>query len=139
MANEPNRTGQPDLTTLVGEVVRDTGILIGQQFDLLSSELRQEVAQARDAAVSMGAGAAMVATGGILTAVMTVHLVHRTTKIPLWASYGLVGSLVGGAGLAMVAAGGRRAAGLSLVPRQTVEALKENLAWAKDQATPRTP
>jgi len=138
VAKSSERGESQDLTTLVGEVIRDAETLIGQQFDLLRSEIRQEVHQARDAAVSLGTGAALIATGGFLGALATVHAVSRATKLPLWASYGLVGGLVGGAGLALAVSGRRRAERLSLVPEQTVEALKENLSWAKDQATPTT-
>jgi hypothetical protein len=136
VAKEPKRADEPELMTLVSEVVGNAETLIGEHLDLLRSEMKQELRQARDAALSMGAGATLVAAGGVLTALMTVHALHRATRLPLWASYGLVGGLVGGVGMALLSAGGQRAASLSLVPEQTVEALKENLAWAKDQVNP---
>jgi len=37
------------------------------------------------------------------------------------------------AGCGLVAAGTRRAAGIRLVPRETIAALREDLAWLKDQ------
>lgn len=136
MPNHPKRADEPELMTLVGEVVANAETLIVQHLDLLRSEVKQELRQARDAALSLSAGATLVAVGGVMGAMMTVHAVHRASRLPLWASYGLVGGVLGAAGVVLLASGGRRAASLSLVPEQTVEALKENLAWAKDQVNP---
>jgi hypothetical protein len=118
-------------------VVRDAETLIGLQFDLLRSEVRQELRQARDAALSLGGGAAFIGTGGVLAAFAAVHALHRATRLPLWACYGAVGGLLGAAGAGLMAAGLHQAAGVRVVPPQTLEALEENLAWIKDQATPR--
>ncbi len=37
------------------------------------------------------------------------------------------------AGCGLVAAGTRRAASISLVPRETIAALREDISWLKDQ------
>ena len=128
--------GEPELTALIGGVVDDARTLIDQQIDLLRVEVAEELGRARDAVASMGVGAGLLATGGVLSAFMLVHGVHRSTRLPLWGCYGLVGGLLGVAGAALLAAGRREAAGLRLVPPQTLEALKENLAWIQDQAGP---
>jgi hypothetical protein len=137
VANEPERSEEPDLSTLVRGIVHDAETLIGLQFDLLRSEVRQELRQARSAALSLGGGAALIGTGGVLAAFAAVHALQRATRLPLWACYGAVGGLLGAAGAGLVAAGLHQAAGVRVVPPQTLEALEENLAWIKDQATPR--
>lgn len=126
---------QPDLGTLVKEIVRDAETLVGQQLRLFRSEVRRELGHAQGAAVLLGAGAGLVATGGILSALMAVHAIHKATRLPLWSCYGLVGGLSGAAGAGLLAAGRREAARVRLAPPQTVEALKENLEWIKEQAT----
>lgn len=138
MADEPVRADEPDLGRLVLGAVRDAEGLVGLQFDLLRSEVRQELRLARDAALSVGSGAAMLGAGGVMAAFMAVHALHRATRMPLWACYGAVGGLLGAAGAGLVATGLGRAAGVRLIPPETTEALRENLAWIKDQATPRT-
>jgi hypothetical protein len=60
---------------------------------------------------------------------MMVHGLHRSTRIPLWGCYGLVGGRWRRPG----AAGARRAAGIQLVPRETIAVLREDVAWLKDQ------
>jgi len=137
VAKESERAEEPDLSALLRGIVGDTEALIGQQFDLLRSELREELRQAGGVAVAMGSGTALVATGGVLAALTAVHALHRASRLPLWACYGLVAGLLGGAGAGLLTTGRRRAAELPLVPTQTVEALKENVAWLKDQAIPR--
>lgn len=136
MAQELEGAGEPDLGTLVGMIAGDTERLLGLHLDLLRSELRGEVREVVAAVASMGAGAGLVATGGILGSVMAVHGLHQATRLPLWKCYGLVGGLLATVGAGMLVTGARRAANVSLAPRQTIEALKENLAWIKDQATP---
>jgi len=124
---------EPDLTTLVKEIVQDTETLIGQQLGLLRSEVTRELDHAKEAALAIGAGAGLVATGGVLSAMMAVHALHKATRLPLWSCYGLVGGLLGAAGAGLLAAGRTEALGVRLVPPpQSAEALKENLSWLKD-------
>jgi hypothetical protein len=137
LGTEPERVDEPDLSTLLRGVVRDAETLIGLQFDLLRSEVREELYQARDAALSIGSGAALIGMGGVLTSFMAVHGLRQATRLPLWACYGIVGGLLGAAGTVLVSSGLGQAAGVRIVPAQTVEALEENLGWIKDQATPR--
>jgi hypothetical protein len=47
----------------------------------------------------------------------------------LWFSRGALAA----AGYGLLAAGSRRAAGIHLVPRETIAALREDVAWLKDQ------
>lgn len=127
---------EPNLIHLVREIIQDSETLIGQHFELLRSEVRGELKQAGVAAASLGAGAALMATGGVLGSLMVVHALHRSTRLPLWGCYGLVGGMMGAVGAGLVASGLAEAADVRLAPPpQTVEALKENLAWLKDQAT----
>jgi hypothetical protein len=136
VGNEPERTDEPDLSTLLRGIVHDAEALIGLQFDLLRSEVREELQRARGAALSMGAGAALLGAGGVLASLAAVHALQRATRLPLWACYGAVAGLLGASGAGLVASGLGRASGVRVVP-QTIEALEENLAWIKDQATPR--
>ena len=89
----------------------------------------------KTAAVQMGAGAGLLAAGGLLTTLMAVHLLHRSTGLPLWACYGLVGGTLGAAGAGLLTAGARQAGRVNLVPEQSAAALKDNLAWIKQQVT----
>jgi len=73
VANTPRRAEEPGLAELAGEIIHGAETLIGQQAALLRSELRQELRQLEGAALAMSTGVALVATGGVLTAMMAVH------------------------------------------------------------------
>ena len=127
MATDTRQPASSDLSRLAEGTIRDIETLIGQHFDLLKTEMKQELAKARDAAVDVGAGVGAVAVGGALGTLALVHLLQRVTRLPLWACYGAVGGSLGLLGAASIAAGVRRASDLNLVPRQTAEVLKEEL------------
>jgi hypothetical protein len=127
MATDTRKPASSDLPRLAEGAIRDIETLIGQHFDLLKSELKQELAKARDAAVEVGVGVGAVAAGGALSTLALVHLLQRVTRLPLWACYGAVGGSLGLLGAGFLRAGVRRASDLSLVPRQTAEVLKEEL------------
>ncbi len=135
MTNQTAGTPREELMGLLSRLVHDSEALLGQQAALLRSEARQELGKATEAAVLLGGGAGLLAAGGVLSVAALVHLIHRSTRLPLGACYALVaaGLAAGGAGLL---ARGRRAA-TSVRPDlpQSTAALKENLAWLKAQLT----
>ena len=127
---------EPTLGELVREIAHDAETLIDQQFQLIRSEWRQELDQAKGAAAALGAGTVLVATGGILTTMMLVHGLQRATRLPLWGCYGLVGGAMGAFGAGLLVGGMRKAGDVHLAaPPESLAALKENLAWIGDQAT----
>jgi len=127
-----------DLASLVGAIARDADRLVGQHVDLLRSELRQGLDGAPAAVASIGAGAGLVAAGGVLGTFMLVHGLHKSTRIPLWGCYGLVGGVMAALGGGLIVAGTRRAAALRVVPRETIATLREDVEWLKDQVTSHT-
>jgi hypothetical protein len=135
MAREPVQAELHDLASLVGAIARDTERLVGQHADLLRSELRAGLRGAPVALAAIGAGAGLIAAGGLLGSLMLVHGLHKSTRIPLWGCYGLVGSVMAAVGGGLVVAGTRRTAALQVVPRETIAALSEDFQWLKDQLT----
>ena len=123
----------PELSTLVKEIVHDSETLVAQQMRLLRSELHEEWVHVQEAALVLGAGTGLIAVGGLFSTLAMVHALHRSTRLPLWGCYGLVGGMLGAAGAGLLAVGRERAAGLRLPPPQTMDALRENLAWLKEQ------
>jgi hypothetical protein len=122
-------------TELVKTIARDADRLLGLHADLLRSELRRTAAAVSPALVSIGAGAGLVAAGGLLGSFMLVHGLHRTTRLPLWGCYGLVAGVLGTLGVGLVGSGMRRLSGVGLLPRETIATLKEDLEWIKHRTT----
>jgi Putative Actinobacterial Holin-X, holin superfamily III len=129
-------TTRDELMTLLGTLVQNSEGLIRRQLELLQREVGRELGKATEAAGGLGAGAGLVATGGLLSTVMLVHLLHRASRLPLWACYGLVSGGLVAAGAALLARGRRSAAGVRLDLPETTAGLQANLAWLKAQLTP---
>ncbi|HZW30364.1 MAG TPA: phage holin family protein [Isosphaeraceae bacterium] len=135
MAREPVQAELHDLASLVGAIAQDTERLLGQHAALLRCELRAGLRGAPAALATIGAGAGLIAAGGLLGSLMLVHGLHKSTRIPLWGCYGLVGGVLATVGGGLVVAGTRRTAALQVVPRETIAALSEDFQWLKDQVT----
>lgn len=122
-----------DETLDVGErlepIAHDAERLVGLHAELLRSELRQSAAQITPAMVSLGAGAGLAAAGGLLGSLAIVHALHRTTRLPLWGCYGVVGGLLGAAGAGLLGSGARQISEVELIPRETLATLKEDFQW----------
>jgi hypothetical protein len=129
---DDDRTSQ---TELVEPIARDAERLLGLHVDLLRSELRQTAAEASPALLAIGAGAGLAVAGGLLGSFMLVHGLHRTTRLPLWGCFGLVGGLLGTIGVGLVGMGTRRLSGVSLLPRETIATLREDFEWVKQKTT----
>jgi hypothetical protein len=120
---------------LVEGIVKDGETLVRQQLDLFRLELKEEVEHAKRAAVAVGAGAGLLGLAGVLSGHMLVHLVRRTTGLPLWAAYGVTGGVLGALGADLLYRARREAAeAVPTLPR-TGQALRENVTWLKQQAT----
>jgi hypothetical protein len=123
-----------DLPSLVGGIVQDTGTLLGQQVQLLRAELTQEARRAGGAVAAAAAGGGLLAAGGLLSGMMLAELLHSSTKLPLWLCYGAIGGGLGATGYALLRKGSRDIGTVQVVPPpETAAALKENVAWAKQQ------
>jgi len=136
MATDLQTDREPSVAALVGGIVGDVQNLIGQQFTLLRREIEQELRQAKRATISLSAGTAIAAFGGVLLLVMLVHALHAGTALPLWGCYGIVGGGVTAIGAGLLIYGRREAADVHLVkPPETAEAMKENLQWLSNPTT----
>ena len=132
-ANNDSRT---DLGTVMAEIVGHAERLLGQQVELLKAELGQAAREAGGAALATGAGVGLLAVGGVLSTAATVHLLHRATRLPLWACYGLAAGAAGAAGVGLLSAGRAKFGQLQgpLLP-QSAASLRENAVWLRDQLT----
>ena len=133
MAATETATTAGEIVGLAGLVVQDAERLLGQHARLIRSELRQGLRAVPPAVASIGAGSGLAAAGAGFGLLMVVHGLHRSTRLPLWGCYGLVGAALAAAGTGLIVRGARRVARIDVVPRETMEALREDLSWIKNQ------
>lgn len=131
MSTDRKQQADSGLSTLAEGIISDVGDLIAQHVNLLRSELKEDLKEAKTAALSFGGGAGATALAGIVGSVAVAELLHSATRLPKWACYGTVAGLLGAAGAGLFALGARQAADIDLVPRDTVQTLKEELTGTR--------
>jgi Putative Actinobacterial Holin-X, holin superfamily III len=125
---------EPSLAQLLTGIVNDTKELLRQELALAKHEIREDLRKTKTAMLSLGVGVGVAAIGGLLVILMLVHLLHALTPIPLWGCYGIGGGGLVLAGFLLLFRGKKTAEDIAVVP-QTVETLKENATWIKNQTT----
>jgi hypothetical protein len=100
---------------------------------LAAHELQQELGKTGTAVRAFSVGIALAALGGLLLILMLVHLLQALTGLPLWACYGIIGGLCAAGGIVMLLKGKRTVSDVHMVPRKTVETIKENATWLKER------
>ena len=119
------------LGELFAELARETSTLVRQEVNLAKTEMSQKASRAGRHVGVMAAGGAVAYAG--LLAIPAALIVLLNNVMPLWLSALLVGIVVAVVGYLLV----RRALDAlkreDFAPRETIETLKEDQRWAKDQ------
>jgi xanthine/uracil permease len=119
------------LGELFGDLTRELTTLVRQEIALATTEMSQK-------ASTVGKNVAYLAVGGLvayagLLAIIAAVILALGNFIPLWLSALVVGLVVAGIGYMLVQQGMTALKQADLTPRQTVETLKEDAEWAKQQ------
>jgi predicted ABC-type sugar transport system permease subunit len=128
-------TSEPKPQASVGELLtalaRDTGTLVQKEVQLATTEM---TAKTRHAARDVG----VVAAGGLLAHVGVLCLAAAiiaalASVIPVWASAGVIGALAAALGYGLIRTGTQSLRRIHPAPEQTVQTLREDKMWAKEQ------
>ena len=119
------------LGELFGQLTRDITTLARQEITLAKTEMSQKASQAGKDVGYLAVGGAIAYAGflGILAAIVIV----LATFLPWWLSALIVGVVVAGVGYLMIQRGRQNLTNLDPAPHQTVETLKEDREWVKEQ------
>ncbi len=121
------------LGELFSELAQETSTLVRQEVNLAKTEMSQKASRAGRHAGIIAAGGALAYAG--LLAILAAVIVLLDNVMPLWLSALLVGLVVAVVGYLLV----RRALDAlkreDFAPRETIETLKEDQRWAKDQTS----
>lgn len=130
-APQSRMSAEPSLGDLFTELTYDLSTLVRKEIDLARTETVEKVAQATRSVVFIMAGG-MLAYAGLI-ALIIAAAVALANVMPFWLSTLLVGLLVLIVGAIFVQSGRNMLASMSLVPEKTVESIKEDTAWVKEQ------
>lgn len=127
------REREKSLGELFSELANETSTLVRQEVALAQTELTQK-------ATRVGKNVGFLVVGGAvgyaaLLAVIAAVIIGLANFIPPWASALVVGVVVGIVAYLLVSSALAALKKTELTPRETVETLKEDAQWLKNQVS----
>ena len=129
--DEPRvRSGRP-VAALLSDLAGETSTLVHQEIALFKAELNEKLAQ-----IGLGAGA--LAAGGVIAfsgwlALVAAAILGLSYVLAPWLSALIVGVVVIALGAGLALFGKSRLNADALVPRRTLNSLREDEAWIRDR------
>jgi len=120
------------LGELFGDLARDMGTLVSQELALARTELTDKASRVGKQVAMLAVGG-LVAYAGLLAIIAAVIVLIADRGVPLWISALVVGLVVAGIGYLLVQRGLTALKHEDLTPRQTIQSIKEDTQWAKEQ------
>ncbi|HTG26774.1 MAG TPA: phage holin family protein [Methylomirabilota bacterium] len=127
MTTQNGRSVPEVLQDIVGNIEE----IIRSEFRLAKAEVKEEASQAAPPLKMMlvGAGIGFYALGFLLfTLVMGL-----ATMVVTWLAALIVGAVLGLIALVLITTASKRLKQVNKVPERTIETMKENVQWAKNQ------
>jgi hypothetical protein len=133
MAKQQIVNEERSLGDLFSELAEGTGTLVRQEVALAQVEIMQKAA-------NVGRQVGFLVIGGAvgyaaLLAVIAAVIVGLAYFVPLWISALIVGVIVGIIAFLLISSALKTLKNTDLKPRQTVETLKEDAQWLKNQVS----
>src|SRR5918998_705891 len=121
------------LGELFSELAQETSTLVRQEVTLAKTEVSDKASRAGKHVGVLAAGGALAYAG--LLAILAAVIVLLNMVMPLWVAALLVGLVAVVVGYLLVRRGLDALKQEDFAPRETIETLKEDQRWAKDQRT----
>ncbi len=127
MTGQIGRSVPEVLQDIVGNIQE----IIRSEFNLAKIEIKQEAAQAKGPAIMwlIGGALGLYALGFLLL----TAIFGMATVMPIWLAALIVGAILTVISIALLSAAGKRLKQVHKIPERTIESLKENVQWAKEQ------
>jgi hypothetical protein len=131
MAQQQVVKDERSIGELFSELANETSELIRQEVALAQAEMTQK-------AERIGKNVGFLAVGGFvanaaLLSIVAALITGLANFIPLWLSALIVGILIGIAAAVLISTGLKNLKNTDLKPKETVETLKEDAKWLKEQ------
>ncbi len=118
---------------LFGQLSQDMTLLFRQELQLARAEMSTKISQVTSNLVSVVAGGFVAYVGALALVAALILGLHEAAEISPWVSALLVGAIFAIAGYVMLNRGLKELKRVDLAPRRTVETLKDDVQWAKEQ------
>jgi uncharacterized membrane protein YqjE len=128
MAAQNGRTVPEVLQDIVGNIQE----IIRSELRLAKAEVKQEAAKAKSPVIMsvMGGALGFYAFGFLLLTAMLA----MATVMAMWMAALIIGGVLAIVSLALIGAAKSRFKHVNAVPERTIESIKENVQWTKDQS-----
>jgi len=125
------RNEEQSIGELFASLARDTSSLVRQEVELARTEMTQKATTAAKQGAYIGIGGAVAYVGLIVLAFALAYLLAEF--IPLWIAALIVALVFLGIGYFLIQKGLTTLRNTNLTPQETIDTLKEDAAWVKDQ------
>ncbi len=126
-----DRRDDRSIGELFAELTKETTTLVRQEVRLAKTEMTQKASEVGKDVGFLGVGGALAYAG--LLAIIAGIILALGEIIPLWVSALVVGLVVAAIGGFLAWRGLNALKQVKPVPEQTIQTLKEDKEWAKDQ------
>jgi len=123
-----------NLAQLVGGILTDAQELTRKQLELFKVEIRDNAEKAKGIVALLVAGLAAAIVACILLGIAAAQgLLAMFPELPGWAAYAIVGVVLAVVAGILFGVCKQKLDSFSVLPKQSVEALEENLEWKTEQ------
>jgi uncharacterized membrane protein YqjE len=124
-------TIERSISDVLQDIIRNIQEIVRSEVRLAKTEIREEASKAKTAGAMVGAGAVSAIFGVFFLLLAIVYALIRV--VPDWAAALMVSIFLTVAAGLLVTAGVRQFKQVHPTPDKTVENVKENVKWAKQQ------
>lgn len=129
--NEARRIEERPLSELFSDLVTETTTLVRNEVALAKVEITHKATKVGRNIGSLVVGGAIAYAA--LLAIGTAVILLLARVMPAWIAAGIVGLIVAGVAWLMISKAITELQQMDLKPQETVESLKEDAQWIKDQ------
>jgi hypothetical protein len=118
---------------LFGQLTQDMTLLVRQEIQLARVEMSDKISRVTTNVISVAAGGFVAYLGGLALVAALILAIRDLANISLAVSALIVGAVLAIIGYVMLQRGMKELKRVDLSPRRTVETLKDDVQWAKEQ------
>jgi uncharacterized membrane protein len=118
---------------LFGQLSQDMTLLVRQEVQLARTEMSEKLSRLAANLISVAAGGFVAYLGGLALVAAVILALRDLANISLAVSALIVGAVLAVIGWMMLQRGLKEMKRVDLAPRRTVETLKDDVQWAKEQ------
>ena len=127
------RQQERSIGELFGQLTQDMTLLVRQEIQLARTEMSDKLSRFSTNLISVLAGGFVAYLGGLALVACVILALRDLANISLAVSALIVGAILAITGWVMLQRGLKEMKRVDLAPRRTVETLKDDVQWAKEQ------